>query len=279
MSDFHEEFTQLVDRLQKLPAVEALVLGGSRSRGQADSASDYDLYVYCTAIMEPNQRCLAYTGLFSSLELNNRFWETEDDAVFLECSVAVDIIFRDMAWIHGCLRQKLVDFQADIGYSSCIVEGVATGKILFDRTRSFTALQTTAAQPYPRALAESIIRKNQPLLRSSLASFRAQILKAFERGDRISVNHRVAAFLASLFDVIFALNLRLHPGEKRMMDQAIEHCPLVPHELRPLVDRLLSSAASTDLRRGGSEAAFAIDNLCDDLDRLLSTADLLPDAI
>ncbi len=55
-----------------------------------------------------------------------------------------------------------------------------------------------------------------------------QIEKACQRKDLISLNHRVAALLASYFDVIFALNRVLHPGEKRLMEWAQAHCARVP---------------------------------------------------
>ena len=54
------------------------------------------------------------------------------------------------------------------------------------------------------------------LLSGMLPSFDAQIEKAENRKDFVSVNHRVTEFLASYFDIIFALNEMTHPGEKRM---------------------------------------------------------------
>lgn len=276
MSDHPEEFKALVGRLSQLPSVEVLALGGSRADGKSDRDSDFDLYVYSNAPISVNERSIAYQGAFSTLELNNQYWETEDDAIFLSCGIAIDIIFRTMGWLENELQRRLEYFQADIGYSTCVLANIASSQILFDRSGRYARYKDMVGRPYPPELAVAIIHKNQPLLANSLAAWRDQILKAFNRGDRISVNHRVAGFLASLFDIIFALNFRFNPGEKRLMDRAVELCTKLPVEFGPLVDRLLSAAASTDKRRGSSEAAFAIDTLCDAIDLLLEAEGLLP---
>jgi hypothetical protein len=58
-----------------------------------------------------------------------------------------------------------------------------------------------------------------------------QIEKAVGRRDLVNVNHRVAALLASYFDVLFAVNRLLHPGEKRMVEFATRHCRLLPADM------------------------------------------------
>ncbi|MGT2659563.1 hypothetical protein [Streptococcus saliviloxodontae] len=44
------------------------------------------------------------------------------------------------------------------------------------------------------------------LLESRLLAYPRQIKKALERRDLVAVNHRVAKFLASYFDLILAFN-------------------------------------------------------------------------
>ena len=56
-----------------------------------------------------------------------------------------------------------------------------------------------------------------------------QIKKAEDRGDFVSVNHRVTEFLASYFDIIFALNEMTHPGEKRMQSICSSECKILPN--------------------------------------------------
>ena len=57
-----------------------------------------------------------------------------------------------------------------------------------------------------------------------------QIAHAVRRKNVVAVQHRTTAFLASLFDVLFAHHRAWHPGEKRLLDHA---------GVRPGVDREL----------------------------------------
>jgi hypothetical protein len=54
-----------------------------------------------------------------------------------------------------------------------------------------------------------------------------QITTSIVRHDPVSLNHRIAAWLASYFDILFAINCRLHPGEKRLLTYA-EELPILP---------------------------------------------------
>ena len=73
-----------------------------------------------------------------------------------------------------------------------------------------------------------------------LPSFDMQIKKAENRGDLVSVNHRVAEFLASYFDIIFALNEMTHPGEKRMQSICSEECKILPNRFDENLNRLFA---------------------------------------
>ena len=68
--------------------------------------------------------------------------------------------------------------------------------------------------------------------------FDTQIKKAENRGDLVSVNHRVTEFLASYFDIIFALNEMTHPGEKRMQSICSSECKILPHNFDANLQKL-----------------------------------------
>ena len=61
---------------------------------------------------------------------------------------------------------------------------------------------------------------------------------AVKRNDPVSVNHRIAAFLASYVDIIFALNEVYHPGEKRMIKYAKKHCKILPENFEENINEL-----------------------------------------
>ena len=97
-----------------------------------------------------------------------------------------------------------------------------------------------------------------------------QIKKAVQRGDLVSVNHRVAAFLASYFDILFALNRVLHPGEKRLLDLAETLCSQRPVDLHEQITRLLNAAGT-----GANEAVALSGQLASELGELLSREGLI----
>jgi len=131
---------------------------------------------------------------------------------------------------------------------------------LYDRNGWFARLQAQCQCPYPEPLRRSIIAKNYPVLRDVIPAYLQQIEKVLQRNDLVSINHRVAALLASYFDVLFALNAIPHPGEKRLLEIAAERCAKRPPAMREQVEMVLRASADAD-----ATLVHAIDCLIDDL--------------
>lgn len=249
------------------PQVETVALAGSQTSGGADENSDIDLYVYLNAELPLAARAMIAQA--KSAEVGNQFWEPGDEWIDEATGIQVDVMFRARSWIEEQLERVLVRHEASAGESTCFWHNVVSAQILFDRSGWFERMQAQARQPYPEPLRRAIIAKNFPILRSTLSSYRHQIARAMRRNDGVSVQHRVAALLASYFDILFAVNRMPHPGEKRLAAFVEKNCRLVPAHMSRQIDELLRACAVE-----GNVLAKA-DVLLDGLEALLKQEKLL----
>ena len=231
------DVNELFEELGSLSQVEAIALGGSRATGRNDEKSDYDVYVYITDSIDENQRRNILGKYCKYMEIGNSFWELEDD-VTLSDGIDMDIIYRDMKGFENMVSSVVMDCIPWNGYTTCMWHNLITSKIVLDKNGKLSTLQEKYRIPYPKELKENIIANNLKLLSGMLPSFDMQIKKAENRGDLVSVNHRVTEFLASYFDIIFALNEMTHPGEKRMQSICSKECSILPNNFDTNLNRL-----------------------------------------
>jgi predicted nucleotidyltransferase len=262
---------EIAQRYATLPEVEAVALAGSLSMNSSDEVSDIDLYVYSSRDLPMDDR--ARIALTSSVkpELGNTFFEPGEEWIDASSSLHVDVMFRRMDWIEEQLERVLARCEASMGYSTCFWHNIRNSQPLFDRNGWFAGLRRRARESYPVELQRSIIAKNFPFLHRSQSCYLHQIDVACRRGDLVSVNHRVAAFLASYFDVLFALNAQLHPGEKRLKSLAEKLCDKRPSHMREDVDALICAACTP-----GADVVKAAAKLADELEQLLIREHMLP---
>lgn len=210
----------IANEFAKLPEVRAVTLGGSHATGKADPTSDLDLYIYTNKEIPVETRAAIIKPRASHMELDNKFWETEDDWLEHD-NRKVEVIYRG-EWLENHLKNLLDKHLAQIGYSTSIWHGVLTSIILFERDHWFTELQDKVRVPYSDKLARAIIIKNFPLLKGSIVSLTAQVYKASRRHDLVFVHNQLKGIFDSYFDVLFALNHKPHPGDKRLLNYAEE---------------------------------------------------------
>jgi hypothetical protein len=95
---------------------------------------------------------------------------------------------------------------------------LSRGLVLYDARGWLNPIQARLREPFPERLTRSIIAKNRPVLGGGMQScYLVQIRPAIARNDLISLNHRTAVWIASYTDILFAVNGRYHPGEKRLL--------------------------------------------------------------
>jgi hypothetical protein len=259
----------VADRYAAHPEVEAVAIGGSVASGVATDASDIDLYVYLRAELPVAVRAAIAGADSTYTELANTFWEPGDEWYDAATGIAIDVILRDPAWIEEQLDRVLRRHEASIGYTTCLWANVRASLVLFDRNGWYGGLKDEAAAPYPEPLRRAIVAKNFPVLRDAMSGYRSQLAKAASRRDLVSLNHRVAAFLASCFDILFALNRVPHPGEKRLVELAEALCPVRPAAFASDVEALILASA------GDGDVVATADRLTGGLERLLRADALL----
>ena len=209
----------LIQRLAGLysawPHVEAVALGGSHSGGLVDPASDIDLYVFTTAEipLAARETLVRQAGGASRADLGLTYWGPGDEWYDAATGIEVDVVYFEAGWMREQIRRVIDDHQASLGYSTCLWHTGRQAHGLYDPRGWLQALQRDCQAAYPEALRRNIITLNQPVLRTVIPSYFNQIAKAVQRRDWVSVNHRLAALLTSYFDILFAFNRVLHPGE------------------------------------------------------------------
>lgn len=249
-----------------LPNVEAIAIAGSQTGGIVDAASDIDLYVYQTSEMPLAERVAIVQTLGASrADMNNLFWGPGDEWVDAATGIGVDVMYWDVRWMEDQIDRVLARHQASVGYTTCFWGTMLHSVALYDRNDWFHALQVRSNRPYPEELRRAIVAYNHPILRRIIPAYLHQIQKAIRRNDLVSVNHRVAALLASYFDVLFALNRVPNPGEKRLVQIALERCAKVPAGMARQVEDVIRAASDVD-----ESLVTSVEALVDGLDSLMT---------
>lgn len=258
------------ERFADLAEVDAVALDGSWTTGTADPASDIDLAVYGDSPPAESVRRALIEPRAQHAEIGDDFFGLGDEWVEPD-GQGFDVVYWTPQSMEDRLDQVLVRHEASVGYSTAFWHTLRESRCLFDRTGWFAALQQRARAPYPEQLRRAVVAKNHPVLRAKTSSYRDQVVSALQRGDRVSVQHRTTALLASWFDVLFAVNRVPHPGEKRQLQHVARLCPVRPADTDALVLAVIEASG-----RGSEDLLPALDRLIDALDVVLAAEGLLP---
>lgn len=231
------DITELVETLAELfnalPQVEAVALGGSRSSSGADESSDVDIYVYTTGEipLATRRAMVEQSGGARRADLGLTYWGPGDEWYHAPTGLEVDVVYFDARWMEAQLTRVIERHEPSLGYTTCFWYTMRYGHPLRDRRGWLAQQQARCAVPYPAALQRAIVAYNHPVLREIIPSYAHQIAKAARRGDFVSLNHRIAALMASYMDILLAVNAELHPGEKRLLTYVQEHCARLPEDM------------------------------------------------
>ena len=236
---------QLFKELSLLEEVEAIALGGSRAGENYDEKSDYDVYLYVNSPISEEKRKNILQKFCSYMEIGNSFWEYEDNCV-LNNGIEIDILYRDMKDFMKGIERVVAEYHPSNSYTTCMWHNLITCKILYDKNGTLEKYKNKYTINYPKQLKENIIKRQLELIDSSMPAYPNQIKKAILRKDFVSINHRITEFLASYFDLLFAINEITHPGEKRLIQLCKKQCKILPENFEENLNSLFSDMYSEE---------------------------------
>jgi len=262
---------QIAARYAAIPLVRAVAVSGSTAAQTAEPGSDIDMYVYIERAIPLEQRLIAAQPYNPDAEFDLQLFETTDNYVNADTGYPLDVLFRWVSWTESEMARIFDQPVGWLGYTTSVWFNIKIALPLYDRDGWFAGIQAQAQQPYPEALRRAIIDKNTLVTRRTMFSYMQQIEKAVKRGDLVSVNHRLAAVLASCFDILFALNRQPNPVEKRLISLAETLCPLRPASLRADIETVLRLGGT-----GDPATTAAVHHLLDSLNPLLTAEGFTP---
>lgn len=232
---------EILDKFIQIKEVKAIAIGGSTIAKTFDKTSDIDIYVFSETEIPINKREEIIKPISSKYEIGEHYFGEGDEFLYDEAGVVLDVMYWNTKWFEDVVQNVWFNHYPSNGYSTCFLYTLNNFNIIYDPDNWLKSLQDKIKTEYPEELQKNIIQRNLMLLKEKpFASYYEQIEKALNRGDTNSVNHRIAAFLASYFDIILAKNKLLHPGEKRLVQYCKNNCTILPANFEENINRLLA---------------------------------------
>lgn len=240
--------SEIISEFSQFEEVEAIAIGGSSANKTSDNASDIDVYVFVDRDIPLEKRTEIIQKYSSNYEIGCEYFGSGDEFFVDKMRVQLDVMYFNKKWFEDNFESVWVKHQASNGYTTCFLHTLNVIEIKKDKTRWLKNLKNRLQTPYPTELKNNIIKRNMMLLIDKpFASYYEQLEKAVARNDLNSINHRTSAFLASYFDIIFAKNELLHPGEKRLINYSLKNCKILPEDFRKDVEELAVGAVENKL--------------------------------
>lgn len=236
------KLTTIIEQFKQFPQVKAIAIGGSSAANTMDKSSDIDVYVFTTGDIEVKKREEIITAISSKYEVGGEYFGSGDEFFVDSIGIQFDVMYWNVGWFEDVVKNVWEKHYPSNGYTTCFLYTLSVFDIIYDKENWLSALQNSIKTDYPKELQQNIIKRNLMLMKDKpFASYYEQIEKAVKRNDLVSVNHRIAAFMASYFDVIFAINKSLHPGEKRLVKFALNHCKVLPDNFEQNINKLYNA--------------------------------------
>ncbi len=234
-----EEIEKIINEFKGFSQVRAIAIGGSSTSKMSDKLSDIDTYVFVENDISVKDRENLIKKYSTKYEAGGEYFGSGDEFMADAIGKQFDVMYWNTDWFESVVTNVWEKHYPSNGYTTCFLYTLKNFDIKYDKTEWLKGLRDKLNSPYPQELKENIIKRNMMLMKDKpFASYYEQIEKAVKRGDKNSINHRISAFMASYFDVIFAKNELLHPGEKRLVQFALKNCKILPNDFEENVEKL-----------------------------------------
>ena len=217
------DIEQITGAVAGVPGVAAVSLGGSHATGMADAHSDVDLHVYWREPLAPAAERHARLAAVADPGAPVREvaeWGLEDH--FSVGGRLHELVYVHLGDVERQVERAYAEGLGDEGFATASLFYVAAGVPLHDPQGALARLRARLAV-YPEATRRRLLDTMPGVLRAYLG----QLRKAQARGDLLFAQHRRYSVQMVYFNMLFALNRRYHPGEKRLLAHA-ERCPIIP---------------------------------------------------
>lgn len=237
-----DRISEIINEYKTFRQVRAIAVGGSSSAKTSDNLSDIDVYVFVEHDIPIQEREYLVKKYSEKYEVGGEYFGSGDEFYADNIGRQFDVMFWNTGWFEDVVKNVWEKHYPSNGYTTCFLYTLKNFKIEYDNNDWLKSLQDKLNTPYPKELKENIIKRNMMLMKDKpFASYYEQIEKAVKRDDTNSINHRISAFMASYFDVIFAKNELLHPGEKRLVSYALNNCKILPQNFEENISKLFNS--------------------------------------
>ena len=225
----------------------AVAIGGSLASGEGSASSDMDIYVFVRKDLPAEAREKLIKPLSSRYETGGDYFGPGDEFLYDAMNRECDVMYWSTAWFTDTVKSSWERCQPQNGYTTAFLYTLKNFVIVYDTDGWLASLRDMVQGEYPEDLMRNIVSRNLMLMKDKpFSSYYEQIEKAVCKNDLVSVNHRIAAFLASYFDALFAMNRIFHPGEKRQVSHALKHCFRLPADFKECLDELLGIGTPAD---------------------------------
>lgn len=242
-------FEEVIEKYKSFSEVRAIAIGGSTSAQTDDKSSDIDLYFFVDKDIPISSREEFIKKYSSNYDVGCEYFGSGDEYFVDKMNQQLDCMYWNTTWFENVIDNVWIKHYPSNGYTTAFLYTLNVCKIIYDKNNWLSNLKQKINTSYPQELKQNIIERNMRLMKDKpFASYYEQIEKAIKRNDVVSINHRISAFLASYFDVIFAVNELLHPGEKRLIQYAKNNCKILPNNFEENINSLLAQPNNATLK-------------------------------